>query len=127
MLFVQTELRPSSIHGVGTFLLEPVKKGQLIWRFDPRIDRTYTEAELAAMTDVCKELLDNYGCWDEKKRVWLLYGDEMRYTNHSDDPVLQAISGPLGDVVAARDLAKDEEISVNYRLICDMTKSNGIL
>jgi SET domain-containing protein len=127
MLFVRTELRPSSIHGVGTFLLEPVKKGQLIWRFDTRVDRTYTEAELNSLPDVCKELLDNYGCWDAAKRVWLLYGDEMRYINHSDDPVLQSIGGPFGESIATRDLAKDEEISVNYHLICDMTKSNGIL
>jgi len=127
MLFVRTELRPSPIHGIGTFLMDPVRKDQLVWRFDPRIDRLYTEAELKDMSDICKELIDNYGCWDAGKRVWLLYGDEMRYINHSDDSPLFSTGGPFGDSIAARDLAADEELSVNYRLICDMTRSNGIL
>ena len=51
MLMVETELRPSSIHGVGTFLLEDVKAGDLIWRFDSRIDRIFSNAELATMPE----------------------------------------------------------------------------
>jgi SET domain-containing protein len=47
MMLVETELRPSPIHGLGVFLLQPVSKGDLIWRFDARIDRVYTEAEIA--------------------------------------------------------------------------------
>ena len=36
--------------------------------------------------------------------------------------------GPFGDDLAARDIkAADEELSVDYRVICDKTKSNGIL
>ena len=41
MLMVKTELRPSAIHGIGVFLLEDVHKGDLIWRFDSRIDRVF--------------------------------------------------------------------------------------
>ena len=43
MLMVETELRRSEIHGTGVFLLEPVRKGDLIWRFDSRLDRVYSE------------------------------------------------------------------------------------
>ena len=43
MLLVETELRPSPIQGIGVFLLQPVCRGELIWRFDSRIDRVYSE------------------------------------------------------------------------------------
>ena len=33
MLLTLTELRASPIHGFGVFLLAPVKKGELVWRF----------------------------------------------------------------------------------------------
>ena len=49
MMMCDTELRPSPIHGIGVFLLEPVKAGQLLWRFDSRIDRIYSEAEVASL------------------------------------------------------------------------------
>jgi uncharacterized protein len=127
MLFVKTELRPSTIHGVGTFLLEPVKKGQLMWRFDPRIDRTYTQAEVDGTNEVFQILIDDYGRWDEKRQLWLLCGDEMRYTNHADDPLMASTGGPFGDDLAARDLKAGEELSVDYRVICDKTRSNGVL
>ena len=127
MMFVRTEVRPSLIHNVGTFLLEPVKKGQLVWRFDPRIDRTYTQPEIDAMSDVVKTLIDDYGRWDEAKQLWLLCGDEMRYTNHADNPLLTSTGGPFGDDLAARDLAPEEELSLDYRVICDLTKTNGVL
>ena len=67
MHVVRSELNcaPSNIHGVGTFLLEPVKKGQVLWRFDPRIDRTYTEEDLKTMGPVFNTLIDDYGRWDE--------------------------------------------------------------
>jgi hypothetical protein len=53
MMLVETELRPSPIHGIGVFLLQPVSKGDLIWRFDARIDRVYTEAEIAGLPSTC--------------------------------------------------------------------------
>jgi SET domain-containing protein len=32
MLLFETELRPSPIHGIGVFLLEPVRAGEVVWR-----------------------------------------------------------------------------------------------
>ena len=51
MMMVQTELRPSPIHGIGAFLLEDVKAGDLIWRFDSRIDRVIADSEMAAFPE----------------------------------------------------------------------------
>ena len=49
MLLFDTELRESKIHGIGVFLLEPVREGDVIWRFDSRIDRVYSDWELAEL------------------------------------------------------------------------------
>ncbi len=51
MMMVETELRPSPIHGIGVFLVHPVRTGDLIWRFDARIDRVYTEEEIASLPE----------------------------------------------------------------------------
>ena len=57
MMIVTTELRSSPIHGIGTFLLEDVKCGDLIWRFDSRIDRVFAGAELEHMPESLREFL----------------------------------------------------------------------
>jgi hypothetical protein len=49
MMLVETELKPSTIHGFGVFLTQPIHKGELIWRFDSRIDLVYTEEEIATL------------------------------------------------------------------------------
>src|SRR5215218_3225538 len=63
MLMVETELRPSPIHGIGVFLLQPVRQGELIWRFDSRIDRVYTEEELETFPDHMRRFLRIYSTW----------------------------------------------------------------
>jgi len=65
MLMVETELRPSPIHGIGVFLLQPVAKGDLIWRFDSRIDRVYTEEEVATLPPHMQRFLRTYSTWHE--------------------------------------------------------------
>lgn len=65
MLLFDTELRPSAIHGIGVFLLEDVKEGDVIWRFDSRIDRIYSEDELEAVPPRLREFLRTYSTWHQ--------------------------------------------------------------
>ena len=51
MMLVDTELRPSAIHGLGVFLLAPVSKGMVVWRFDSRVDRIYNAEELDGLPE----------------------------------------------------------------------------
>ena len=57
MMMVETELRPSSIHGIGVFVTEPVRAGDLIWRFDSRIDRVFANDELLDMPEQLQRFL----------------------------------------------------------------------
>lgn len=125
MLTVATELRQSAIHGTGVFLLEPVRKGDLIWRFDSRIDRVYSEEELASLPERLQHFLRTYSTWHEATRMWILCGDNGRYFNHSDTPNTLSLAAGFGDDVAARDLPAGIELTTNYALICDSVRMNG--
>jgi hypothetical protein len=125
MLMVETELRQSEIHGTGVFLVEPVRKGDLIWRFDSRIDRVYSEQEFASLPDRVRQFLRTYSTWHEATRLWILCGDNGRHFNHSDTPNTLSLGVGFGDDVAAEDLPAGVELTTNYALICDSVRMNG--
>ncbi len=125
MLMVETELRQSEIHGTGVFLLEPVRKGELIWRFDSRIDRIYSEDDLASLPDHMQRFLRTYSTWHEATQLWILCGDNGRHFNHSDTPNTLSLGAGFGDDVAAEDLPAGVELTTNYLLICDSVRING--
>jgi SET domain-containing protein len=125
MLLVETELRTSEIHGIGVFLTQKVRKGDPIWRFDSRIDRIYSEAELASLPDHVQEFLRTYSTWHEATRLWILCGDNGRHFNHSDTPNTLSLGVGVGDDVAAQDLPAGTELTTNYNLICDNVRING--
>ena len=127
MLMVETELRPSSIHGIGTFLLENVKEGDLIWRFDSRIDRIFSNAELQTMPDQLRSFLAMYSTFHEESGLWVLCGDNGRHFNHADAPNTISLGPAFGDDVAASDLSAGTELTTNYFAICDAVRKRGTI
>ncbi len=125
MLMVETELRASLIHGIGVFLAEPVKRGQLIWRFDSRIDRVFSHAELAAMPAALQDYLRTYSTFHDKMKLWVLCGDNGRHFNHSDRPNTRSLGIAFGDDIAAADLPAGAELTSDYRTICDAIRLDG--
>lgn len=125
MMMVETELRPSQIHGTGIFLLEPVRKGQLIWQFDSRIDRVYTEAEVASLPEVNQAFLDMYSTWHDGLKLWVLCGDNGRHFNHSATPNTISDGVAFGTDVAADDLPVGTELTSDYTTICDKVRVDG--
>lgn len=125
MMMVDTELRPSSIHGLGTFLLVPVKRGDLIWQFDSRIDRVYAEAEIDSLPPHMQTYLRIYSTWHEPSGLYVLCGDNGRYFNHAADPSTVSNAISFGEDRAVRDLAAGEELTSDYHTICDAVRLNG--
>jgi len=125
MMMVETELRPSSIQGLGVFLLHPVRKGDLIWRFDGRIDRVYSEAEIASLPQHVQRFLRTYSTWHEQTQLYVLCGDNGRFFNHSDRPSTISNAISFGEDHAARDLDRGEELTSDYATICDQVRRNG--
>jgi len=126
MMMVGTQLKPSAIHGLGVFLLEPVRAGALIWRFDTRVDRIYTDDEINALPEHVQRYLRTYCTWHQGLGLYVLCGDNGRYFNHSDAPTTTSNAVSFGDDHAARDLAIGEELTSDYRTICDRVRLNGL-
>ena len=126
MMMVDTELRPSSIHGIGVFLAEPVAAGQLIWRFDSRVDRVFSDAELQEMPERLQIYLRTYSTLHHELKIWVLCGDNGRHFNHSDTPNTRSLGVAFGDDVAAVDLPAGTELTTDYRTICDAMRLSGM-
>ena len=125
MMLVETELRPSPIHGIGVFLLQPVRQGDLIWRFDARIDRVYTEEEIATLPEHMQRFLMTYSTWHQATGLWVFCGDNGRHFNHSDEPTTVSNAIGFGEDTAAADLPAGTELTSDYRTICDNFRQNG--
>ena len=126
MMMVGTELGPSSIHGVGVFLTEPVSAGQLIWRFDSRVDRVFSDAELQEMPERLQTYLRTYSTLHDGLKLWVLCGDNGRHFNHSETPNTRSLGIAFGDDVAATDLPPGTELTSDYRTICDAMRLAGM-
>jgi len=125
MLLFETELRASPIHGIGVFLLEPVKAGNVIWRFDSRIDRVYSDHELDQLPPGLRQFLRIYSTLHADSGLWVLCGDNGRHFNHSDAPNTISHGIAFGDDVAACNLPVGAELTSDYRTICDSVRLHG--
>lgn len=125
MMMVETELQVSGIHGIGVFLLQPVRTGQLIWRFDSRIDRIFSDAELLDMPEQLQRFMRTYSTLHDELKLWVLCGDNGRHFNHSNTPNTRSLGIAFGDDVAADDLQAGTELTSDYRTICDAMRLGG--
>jgi len=125
MMMVETVLRPSLIHGLGVFLAEPVERGRVIWRFDSRIDRVYAPEEIESLPPHVQRYLRTYSTWHAQSGLYVLCGDNGRYFNHSEAPSTVSNAISFGEDHAVRDLAVGEELTSDYRTICDDVRVNG--
>lgn len=126
MMMVETELRASPIHGIGVFLTQRVCAGDLIWRFDSRIDRVFADAELSQMPMQLQRFLRTYSTFHAELELWVLCGDNGRHFNHSDTPNTRSVGVAFGDDVAAVDMEPGTELTTDYRIICDAIRSAGV-
>jgi hypothetical protein len=126
MMLVETELRPSKIHGIGVFLTEPVSAGTIIWQFDSRIDRVYAETEMKSLPERLQRFLRTYSTWHAGVELWVLCGDNGRHFNHSATPNSCSDGIAFGVDRAAMNLSAGTELTSDYATICDYVKTNGL-
>ncbi|MGA1619307.1 MAG: SET domain-containing protein-lysine N-methyltransferase [Planctomycetia bacterium] len=113
MLLVDTFVGPSVIEGVGVFAAEPIKAGQVIYRFDPYFDRLISRAELASFPASIRRFVDRYTYPHPTDRLMLVLDvDNGRHMNHSREPNTDFRDATFG--YAIRDIASGEEITCNY-------------
>ena len=117
MLLVPTYAAASAIQGIGLFAAAPIAKGTAIWRFEPAFDRIIPEAEFEGLPDVARSFVDRYGyVTPQIPGGWVVSLDNTRFINHSSTPNTDN-TRPV--TYAARDIAKDEEITCDYGEFCE--------
>jgi SET domain-containing protein len=115
MLLVKTYLDRSTIHGIGLFAAEPIRKGTIIWRMNPTIDIQLTAEAVESLVPAAREQIVKYTYLDPVLRRYVLCGDDARFFNHDDAPnCLDVPDAEGGRTVAKRDIAVGEELTCDY-------------
>ena len=118
MMQVAHFVGPSAISGAGLFAGADVSAGATIYRYDERFVIKLADAELDAMPPAVRAEFIKY-CYrgrGEHRLVdaWYYCADDARFFNHSDHP--NAVWDESADAyLAARDIARREEITCDYR------------
>ena len=114
MMTVRCYLAPSSIEGLGVFCHEPIRKGDVVWRFDDRFDQKLPRALVEAADPVMREFLERYGSDHlDHPEFLFLDADEGRFMNHADAPNTDFKGADFG--IALRDIPAGEELTCDYR------------
>ena len=117
-MFITTEVRDSSIFGMGLFATQRVTKGTIVCSFTLGA-RLTTEGEYVAACAAGQQPLMRTGTRYAGR--YFTYGNEhepYNFINHSFEPNLLC---HCGVVVALRDIARDEELTLDYRYLIDPT------
>ncbi len=117
MLQVNARVGASAIHGLGLFAKEFIPNGTKIWEFMPGFDLEIPESSVEMLSPPAQQQLVHYAPYFAEQRLFVLSGDDDRFTNHSDIPnTRQQNNGtPYPVAYAARDIFTGEEITCNYR------------
>lgn len=116
MLLVNASVKTSPIHGLGCFTDERIKEGQIVWRFDERLDRRLPASEVGAFPQPAQEFVRMYAYLETYKgnKVYTLCGDHAKHMNHSTQANLASVGVNQEMDVAVRDIEVGEELTCNY-------------
>jgi len=121
MTVVKTKLKETKDKGIGLFADEFISKGEIWWKDTPEYDKIITKEEYNSYDVLQREFFDKYD-FIKKDGTMYMCVDNARFINHSDTPN----TGNIGDdCLTLRDIQKDEELTCDYRTICE-TCVNGI-
>ncbi len=113
MIIVPTYLDKSSIHGFGVFAKEPIKKGAIIWEFNPLFDIRFSQEEFDKLPPSAQQEIEIH-LYQPEQNGMLYYESTMgKYMNHSREPNVDFSNVGLG--VATRDVVSGEELTCDYR------------
>ena len=77
-------VKNSSIHGRGLFAREKIPKGTVIWKFNPKIDKTFRKVTPTVLKK--HYLFYNFAWFCKQKKFWVYETDRAKWINHSSKP-----------------------------------------
>lgn len=114
MFIIDTYLNTSKIHGIGVFSNQFVKKGEVIWIFNSKIDLLIKNSDINNFNSFQEIWFKKYAYFNKEVNKWLLCGDNARFTNHSLNPNTKVVN--INTVIAIKDIDINEELTENYNL-----------
>ena len=112
MLLVNAEARPSPIHGLGLFAVEPITKGTVVTQWRAGVDYMMEERDWLLLPVELREFLAEF-TWRTWKGDYYGSTDAGRFTNHSATPNLTFETMTRASY-AARDISAGEELTEDY-------------
>lgn len=128
MLVVKGYTGPDSFGGIGLFAGEKIRKGTLVWQYNPSVTRFVSVEQYFSLSGDELEWVRRYSVpmaslEERPPLIGLLVSEDIsRHANHSDNANTAPISGlfdasidpALQPEYALRDIQKGEEITCNY-------------
>ena len=111
MFLIDHEVRPSPIHGVGVFALQPARKGDVVWRYHPVIDIMIPEELMVGLPDHVVRRIQERAEHQVEREVYVMGLDGDTFVNHSDSPTMIAEGK---EAFATRDIAVGDELTWDY-------------
>lgn len=117
MILVQTQIKPSQIHGAGLFAVETIKKGALVWAYRSPPDYRIFIADWKSTYSKIEE-------WNNHRKYGYIFpgtdfiefpGDSAIFINHSINPNIVVDSPET--MISSRDISNGEELTCDYREI----------
>ena len=115
MLIVRTYVNNSSIHGMGVFAKEFIKKGTKVWEFHPVFDLKVDPEVFAKLPKAAQEEIEIHMYTPEEDGPFYYETTSGKYMNHSRDPNVDF--SDVGFGYALRDVQPGEELTCDYRQI----------
>ena len=114
MMMVRSYLAPSAIEGLGVFSVSDIRKGSLVWLYNPDFDVRYLADEIARQPKHFREYMERYTYPDPEDRDFVVLDcDEGRFMNHADQPNVDLSDAKRG--VATCDIPAGVELTCDYR------------
>lgn len=127
MYLTPVTIKESPVNGKGVFVLQNIKAGEIVWKFNPEHDKVLTSAEFDALDTRQKESLRRVAYLSKNTRRWIYppENDPARYTNHSKENNISAVFDDSVSeepfFVANRNIVAGEELTNNYNEFNDFT------
>lgn len=128
MLTVYTRIDRSIIHGLGCFADQYIKRGSVVWHFDPKIDNKIPSWMTVNMPEAARNFVWNAGYVNpENDRYIVLCGDNARFLNFEEEPSLYLGGKIEGEnaLIASRHLVPGDELTVGFDSDADAGRKLG--
>lgn len=122
MLLIKTYLKEVSGKGIGLFASEKIPKNKIWHKDETEFDKVYTRLFVEA--NGLKDFFDIYATYNSVEETYYLCSDNARFVNHSYKPNTK-YDKVAGNCIALVDIEIDEEITCDYREICDYNLLKG--